>query len=402
VLQYFDGVVNNPDGTAERAPNVVCLHEQDNGIAWKHTNWRTGRPVVTRKRELVVQFILTVANYEYVFAVSYFPPGQRARTNMSQYKFDQSGGIQVESRATGIVSAVNIDPGKTAPWGNVVSPGVLAQNHQHVFCVRIDPAIDGHANTVTQQESLPMPVDSETNPNGNAYDVRETHVKTSVGLDAAPQNNRLFKIQNLDKRNPVSGKAVGYKIVPPPTQLLLADPSSRQAMRALFAKKHLWVTRYKDDELYAGGRYTLQSLIEVDGVSDAAARNEDVLQTDLVVWSVFGLTHNPRVEDWPVMCVPSYAFPSPILNFANCSLGPSRRSSLILLLSTSSQQILPSMFPHLVTVLPSSFWHVDLKEARPRNRRAVKGTEVFRAIRTGKVTTAGQRSLGHIYSSGSW
>ena len=146
-----------------------------------------------------------------------------------------------------------------------------------------------------------MAVDPNTNPNGNAYAVQETHVKTSVGLDAAPHNNRLFKIQNLDVRNPVSGKAVGYKIVPPPTQLLLADPSSRQAKRALFAKKHLWVTKYRDDELYAGGRYTLQSKIEVDGVSDAAARKEEVLQTDVVVWSVFGLTHNPRVEDWPVM-----------------------------------------------------------------------------------------------------
>jgi len=57
------------DGTAEKAPNVICLHEQDNGINWKHTNWRTGRAVVTRRRELVVQFIVTLANYEYIFNV---------------------------------------------------------------------------------------------------------------------------------------------------------------------------------------------------------------------------------------------------------------------------------------------------------------------------------------------
>lgn len=199
------------------------------------------------------------------------------------------------------MSAVNIDAGKTAPWGNIVSPGVLAQNHQHIFCVRIDPAIDGHENTLVQQESLPLQIDTRTNPNGNAYKVEERPITTSVGLDAAPHNARLFKIQNLSKRNPVSGKPVGYKIVPPPTQLLLADPRSRQAQRALFAHHHLWVTKYKDDELYAGGRYTLQSTIEQEGVSDAAARCDDVLQNDIVIWSVFGLTHNPRVEDWPVM-----------------------------------------------------------------------------------------------------
>ncbi|KAI1858990.1 uncharacterized protein JN550_012252 [Neoarthrinium moseri] len=287
VIKYFDGVVNKPDGKAEVSRNVICLHEQDNGINWKHTNWRTGRAVVTRRRELVVQYILTVANYEYIF----------------NYKFDQAGGIAVEVRATGIVSAVNIDPGKTAPWGNVVSPGVLAQNHQHVFCVRIDPSIDGHENTVVQQESLPLPFDARQNPNGNAYRVQETRITTSGGFDAAPQNARLFKIQNLDKSNPVSGKPVGYKIVPPATQLLLADPRSRQAQRALFGQHHLWVTKYKDDELYAGGRYTLQSKVEKEGVADAAARCDDVLQSDVVVWSVFGLTHNPRVEDWPVMPV---------------------------------------------------------------------------------------------------
>jgi primary-amine oxidase len=29
-------------------------------------------------------------------------------------------------------------------------------------------------------------------------------------------------------------------------------------------------------------------------------------EEDTVVWTVFGLTHNPRVEDWPVMPVEVY------------------------------------------------------------------------------------------------
>ncbi|PNH77312.1 hypothetical protein VD0001_g220 [Verticillium dahliae] len=287
VIKYFDGVLTGVDGSANETKNVICLHEQDAGINWKHTNWRTGRAVVTRRRELVVQFIITLANYEYIF----------------NYKFDQAAGITVEARATGIVSVVNIDPGKTSPWGNIVSPGALAQNHQHIFCVRIDPAIDGQQNTVVQEESLPVRMDKRTNPNGNYYEVRQTPITTSVGLDAVPQNHRVFKIQNTNKLNPISGKPVAYKIAPPATQLLLADPNSVQAKRALFAQHHLWVTKFKDDELYAGGRYTLMSKNEVDGVSDAADRNDDVLNEDVVVWSVFGLTHNPRIEDWPVMPV---------------------------------------------------------------------------------------------------
>lgn len=45
---------------------LILEYTEDNGIGWKHTNWRTGRAVVTRNRELVVQFIITLANYECV------------------------------------------------------------------------------------------------------------------------------------------------------------------------------------------------------------------------------------------------------------------------------------------------------------------------------------------------
>ncbi|PPJ60912.1 hypothetical protein CBER1_06225 [Cercospora berteroae] len=287
VIKYFDSVLLTGDSKVTNSPNVVCLHEQDNGIGWKHTNWRTGRAVVTRRRELVVQFIITLANYEYIFA----------------YKFDQSGGIDIETRATGIVSCVNIDPGKVSDYGNVVAPGVLAQNHQHIFAFRIDPAIDGHSNTVYQEESLPVPMNPKTNPRGNYYQVVKTPITKSSFADAEPRNNRVFKIVNESKKNRISQKPVGFKLIPPATQLLLADPNSIQAKRALFAQHHLWVTKYKDHELYAGGRYTLQSQSEIGGVADAVARNEDVQNEDVVVWSVFGLTHNPRIEDWPVMPV---------------------------------------------------------------------------------------------------
>lgn len=233
----------------------------------------------------MIQFIITLANYEYIFA----------------YKFDQAGGIIVETRATGIVSVVNIDPGKTSNYGNVVSGGALAQNHQHIFCVRIDPAIDGQDNTVLVEESHRVPMNKTTNPRGNYYEVRQSVVEQSSWLDAAPQHNRVIKMVNRGKKNPVSGKPVGYKFTPSPSQLLLADPESVQSKRALFAHHHVWVTKYKDDELYGGGRFTLQSQREIDGVADAAARGESVTDDDVVVWNVFGLTHNPRVEDWPVM-----------------------------------------------------------------------------------------------------
>jgi primary-amine oxidase len=59
-IKYFDAVMTGPDGIPSVNKNVVCLHEQDNGIGWKHTNYRTQRAVVSRSRELVLQCIITL------------------------------------------------------------------------------------------------------------------------------------------------------------------------------------------------------------------------------------------------------------------------------------------------------------------------------------------------------
>ena len=307
-IHYFDALlVGQPDGTPEVSRSVVCLHEQDNGIGWKHTNFRTSRAVVARLRELVVQFIATLANYEYVFA----------------FKLDVAGNITIETRATGVVSVVAVDPNiKTAPYGALVGPGVLAQNHQHVFAVRIDPAIDSYAETDTviiQEETLARPQDPQTNPQGNLYIIERTVVSKPTGIIAEPRNNRIVRLENARIKNPITSRNVGYKLVPSPTQLLLAQEGSIQARRAGFASRHVWITGYRDGELWAGGEFTNQSRNETGGVVDMAARTGDVLadvgqngeegsamagarnRCGPVVWAVFGLTHNPRMEDWPVM-----------------------------------------------------------------------------------------------------
>ncbi|KAH8807776.1 copper amine oxidase [Xylogone sp. PMI_703] len=286
-IQYFDFTLNDSQGKPINAPNVICLHEQDAGIGWKHTNPRTDVAAITRGRSLVLQSIITVGNYEYVFA----------------WMFYQNGTIEFETRATGILATSLIDAGKTSNYGNVVSPGVLAANHQHLFCLRVDPMLDGMDNTILQEESITMPASEEANPFGNAWKVVRTPITKSGFADAAPQNARVFKIVNEHKHNPISGNPVGYKLVPQPAQLLLCDKSSMVRKRARFAEHHIWVTKYRDGDLWAGGKWTNQSLIEVDGVADYAARNEDVRDSDVVLWHTYGITHNPRVEDYPVMPV---------------------------------------------------------------------------------------------------
>lgn len=262
-------------------PNVVCIHEQDNGISWKHTNYRTGRAAVARNRELVVQSIITVANYEYIMA----------------FMFNQAGEMDYEVRATGILSTQPIDDGIEVPFGTVVHPGVLAAHHQHIFSLRVDPAIDGYHNRLVYDEAIAMPR-SDFNPHGTGYYNQETIVEQSGGYNLDFDSNRTFKIQNADVRNPVNGKPVAYKIHAPPFQKLLSDAESFNHKRAEFADKNIYAVKYRDNELYAGGLYTNQSRGGT-GVRSWANRKDRIVDEDLVVFVQFGMNHIPRIEDFP-------------------------------------------------------------------------------------------------------
>ena len=66
-IYYFDGTVNDSSGNAVTIPNAICMHEEDYGISWKHTDFRTDEVEVRRARRLVISMICTVGNYEYGF-----------------------------------------------------------------------------------------------------------------------------------------------------------------------------------------------------------------------------------------------------------------------------------------------------------------------------------------------
>ncbi|OJJ81157.1 amine oxidase [Aspergillus glaucus CBS 516.65] len=285
-IKYFDGYRADSKGNPVQMQNVICMHEQDNGLQHKHTNYRTGAATVVRNRQLVLQIICTVANYEYIFA----------------YIFDQAANVELEVRATGILSTVPFDNhnGETVPWGTNVGPGVMAPFHQHMFSLRIDPAIDGYNNTIYYEDSIPLPEDDETNPYGVGYITNQTTLCTSGTADTDISRHRVFKIRNDSIKNPITYKPVAYKLMTAPSQMMLASKKSLGWQRAMFASKPIWVTKYRDEELFAAGEFTNQSR-RSEGVETWVARNDETENKDVVLWHTFGLTHNPRVEDFPVM-----------------------------------------------------------------------------------------------------
>jgi primary-amine oxidase len=286
-IYYIDGVLTDSYGKPVEMPNVICVHEQDAGILWKHTNYRTNRGVVVRNRELVLQTILTVSNYEYILS----------------FVFNTAGDVAYEARATGILSTQPLDLELTQtphPFGTVVHPGVLGSFHQHFFSLRIDPMIAGHGNSIMYEEAVPIPRDPKLNPHGVGYTVQKTEVDTSGGYDLDPGKNRTFKIINPAVHNAINGAAVGYKVMVPPMQSILADTDSFHNKRAEFADRSIYVTRYAERELYSGGLYTNQSRGGT-GVRSWADRRDSLAAGDPVLWVQFGINHIPRVEDFPVM-----------------------------------------------------------------------------------------------------
>lgn len=284
-IHYISSVINDDKGGVEDKPNVMCIHEQDAGIGWKHMNYRTGRAAMVRNRELVVQSILTVANYEYILA----------------FVFNQAAELHYEVRATGVLSTQPVDDGVQVPWGTVVHPGTLAAHHQHIFSLRIDPSIDGPSNRLVYSEAHPLPRDPALNPHGTGYATHETLISHSGGYDTDPSTNRTFKIANATvPPNPLNGAAPAYKLQLPPFQKILSDDKSFNHARAEFADRSLYAVLYRDDELYAGGKHTNQSRGGT-GVRTWASRRDDIVDEDLVLFAQFGINHIPRAEDFPVM-----------------------------------------------------------------------------------------------------
>ena len=54
---------------------VVCLHEEDHGLLWKHVEYRTGHSESRRSRRLVLSFVATIANYEYMLNWYFYQVG---------------------------------------------------------------------------------------------------------------------------------------------------------------------------------------------------------------------------------------------------------------------------------------------------------------------------------------
>ena len=281
-IRYFDAVLTNSRGEVAITENAVCLHEEDYGTLWKHTDWRLDEVEVRRSRRLVLSFVATVDNYEYGFF----------------WYFYQDGSIQYEIKLTGILlcGALADQP----KYGTLVAPELNAINHQHFFGMRLDFDLDGQANSVYEVNTEALPMGPE-NPYGNAFYAHPTLLDSEQAAQRIvdPLKARYWKIVNPNVTNRL-GQPVGFKLAPGENVLPFAHPDSPILRRAGFMARHLWVTPYAPTERYPAGDYPNQHS-GGEGLPQWTQANRSIENTDLVVWYTFGHHHIPRPEDFPVM-----------------------------------------------------------------------------------------------------
>ena len=283
-IHYFDVAVADDHGVPTMMKNVICLHEEDYGLLWKHYEFRTDTYEARRSRRLVISFFATVGNYDYGF----------------YWYFYQDGTIQLEAKLTGIIQTSAVAPGKPYPWGGMVGDGLAGPTHQHIFNVRLHMMVDGEKNSVSEHEFVPRPWGSD-NPYGNVFDTtsRVLSRERDAAREADGRTGRYWKVTNPNKTNSVGGHP-GYKLVVQPSPLMLAQEGSMVRNRAHFATKHLWVTKYDPAERYASGNFPNQHA-GGDGMPKFIADNRAIENEDIVLWHTFAHTHVCKPEDMPVM-----------------------------------------------------------------------------------------------------
>lgn len=298
VIHYLDAHFSDAEGKPLTVKNAVCIHEEDNGLLFKHSDFRDGfdTSIVTRATKLILSQIFTAANYEYCV----------------YWIFHQDGTIQLEIKLTGILNTFPCNQGEDLHgWGTEVYPGTNAHNHQHLFSLRINPAIDsqlhsGNSVAMVDAERSPFPPGHPENLHGNGFRPKRTVFKTSKEsqTDYDGYTSRTWDFCNPKSINLYSHKPASYKLVSRECPPLLPKEGGLVWNRAGFARHHMQVVPYVDGQLYPAGRFVCQTSGKPSrGLPEwvEAAGNTNIDDADVVAYHTFGLTHFPAPEDFPVM-----------------------------------------------------------------------------------------------------
>jgi primary-amine oxidase len=290
---YLSPVMSNAAGGADILNKRIYIFEMSPGEpVWRHYDFITqaleSRPAI----ELVVRYIATVGNYDYVL----------------DWVFDQKGSITFRAGATGIDSVKGVaaqklgDPSaaQDTKYGPLIAPGRAGINHDHFLSLRLDLDVDGTANMFARNRLVSEKLPAEAHRRTSIWTTKEVRASTDTEAKfrLSYENPAMWHVMNMSRKN-ATGYPVSYMIHPRGNASMLMDPTDPAFSRAQFANYHLWVTPYAPEERYAAGDYPNQSE-PGQGLPAWTSHARDIRNQDLVVWYTMGFHHVPSSEDWPV------------------------------------------------------------------------------------------------------
>jgi primary-amine oxidase len=290
---FLSPVMSNAAGGADTLENRICIFERSPGEpVWRHYDFITeeleSRPAI----ELIVRYIATVGNYDYVL----------------DWIFDQKAGITYRGGASGIDSVKGVKSQTLADetasedtaWGPLIAPGRAGINHDHFLSLRLDLDVDGTANTFVR-DTLVVEELAQESPRRSVWRTQQVPAKSEseAKFRLSYEHPAMWRVLNPHKNNAV-GYPVSYAFSTAGNALPLVGTDDPPLGRAMFANYHLWVTPYAPAERYAAGDYPNQSTPGQQGLAAWTAANRAIENTDIVLWYTLGFHHVPSAEDWPV------------------------------------------------------------------------------------------------------
>lgn len=291
----LDETIADFTGAPMAIPRAIAVFERYAGPEYKHQEM--GQPnVSTERRELVVRWISTVGNYDYIF----------------DWVFHDNGTIGIDAGATGIEAVKGVlsktmhdaTAKEDTRYGTLIDHNIVGTTHQHLYNFRLDLDVDGENNRLVALDPAVKP-NTAGGPRTSTMQIDQYNIENEQQAAQKYNPGTIRLLSNTTKENQM-GNPVSYQIIPfaggthPVASGANFSSDEWIYHRLNFMDKQLWVTRYHPDELYPEGKYPNRSK-EDTGLGLYSKDNESLDNQDDVVWMTTGTTHVARAEEWPIM-----------------------------------------------------------------------------------------------------
>lgn len=291
----LDAVIADYTGQPRVIPNAIAIFERYAGPEFKHQEMNQPN-ISAERRELVVRWISTVGNYDYIF----------------DWVFNNNGIIGINAGATGIEAVKGVQA-KTmhdatakedTRYGTLIDHNIVGTTHQHIYNFRLDLDVDGENNSFVEMDPVVVK-NTRGGPRTSAMEVKERTVDTEKEAVQKFDPSTIRLLSNANKENKL-GNPVSYQVIPfaggthPIAKGANFAADEWLFKRLSFMDKQIWVTKRDENEKFPEGKYSNRSDRDT-GLGQFIANNDNIKNKDLVVWMTTGTTHVARAEEWPIM-----------------------------------------------------------------------------------------------------